>query len=135
MRGGLARCMRAIAAGAILLIGTVTANAAGALAVGSCATYGYAYNYGEEQGARTAALQKCTGRCKVVFLCTVWFLVGATLGRGGAAYACVGHNLWGAMGYASAPTLGRAQNVALRFCYKYGGRDCMVRAWACDGSG
>ena len=37
--------------------------------------------------------------------------------------------------YASAPTLGRAQNVALRFCYKYGGRDCMVRAWACDGSG
>ena len=36
---------------------------------------------------------------------------------------------------ARAPTLGRAQNAALRFCYKFGGRDCMVRAWACDGSG
>jgi hypothetical protein len=125
MSGTFARCLRAIATGAILLIGTVTANAAGALAVGSCAAYGYAYDYGEEQGARTAALQKCNGSCKVV----------ATIRRGCAAYAIDGQNKCGAHGYASAPTLGRAQNVALRFCYKYGGRDCMVRAWACDGSG
>ena len=125
MSGTFARCLRAIATGAILLIGTVTANAAGALAVGSCAAYGYAYDYREEQVARTAALQKCTGSCKVV----------ATIRRGCAAYAIDGHNTCGAHGYASAPTLGRAQNVALRFCYKYGGRGCMVRAWACDGSG
>ena len=105
MSGTFARCLRAIAAGAIFLIGTAMAYAAGALAVGSCATYGYAYNYGEEQGARTAALQKCTGRCKVV----------ATMRRGCAAYAIDGHNKCGAHGYASAPTLGRAQNVALRF--------------------
>jgi hypothetical protein len=61
--------------------------------------------------------------------------VVATIRRGCAAYAIDGQNKCGAHGYASAPTLGRAQNVALRFCYKYGGRDCMVRAWACDGSG
>ena len=92
MGGTFVRCMRAAAVGMMLVISTVTANAAGALAVGSCAAYGY-------------------------------------------AYAIDGRNKCGAHGYASAPTLGRAQNVALRFCYKYGGRDCMVRAWACDGSG
>jgi len=33
-----------------------------------------------------------------------------------------------------APTLARAQNVALRNCYQDGGRDCVVRAFACDGA-
>jgi hypothetical protein len=125
MSGILACCMRVIAAAAIVLAGTSASNAAGALAVGSCTAYGYAYDFREEQTARTAALRKCTGTCKVV----------ATMRRGCAAYAVDGHNKCGAHGFASAPTLGRAQNAALRFCYKFGGRDCMVRAWACDGSG
>jgi hypothetical protein len=55
--------------------------------------------------------------------------------RGCTAYAIDSRKPCGAHGYASAPTLGRAQNIALRQCYKFGGRDCMVRAWACDGKG
>jgi Domain of unknown function (DUF4189) len=125
MNGVLARGLWAAALGAILLAGVSGADAAGALAVGSCAAYGYAYDFPEEQGARSAALKKCSGRCTIV----------ATMRRGCAAYAIDGHKKCGAHGYASAPTLGRAQNIALRFCYKYGGRDCMVRAWACDGRG
>jgi hypothetical protein len=29
----------------------------------------------------------------------------------------------------------RAQNTALRYCYRNGGKDCVIRAWACDGKG
>ena len=29
--------------------------------------------------------------------------------------------------------LGAAQNTALKHCYKYGGKDCVIRAWICDG--
>ena len=36
-------------------------------------------------------------------------------------------------GYANAPKLGAAQNTALKHCYKYGGKDCVIRAWICDG--
>ena len=28
-----------------------------------------------------------------------------------------------------------AENTSLRRCYQYGGRDCVVRAWACDEKG
>jgi hypothetical protein len=125
MSGTLSRCMGVAVVGTVLLAGAVATNAAGALAVGSCTAYGYAYDFREDQSARAAALQKCSGQCKIV----------ATMRHGCAAYAVDSHKKCGAHGYASAPTLGRAQNVALRFCYKYGGRDCMVRAWACDGSG
>ena len=31
--------------------------------------------------------------------------------------------------------LGAAQNTALQFCYKYGGKDCVIRAWICDAKG
>jgi len=51
-----------------------------------------------------------------------------------AAYAIDGRNACGPHGYATAPTLARAQNVALRNCYQDGGRDCVVRAFACDGA-
>ena len=38
-----------------------------------------------------------------------------------------------AYGYANAPKLGQAQNTALQHCYKYGGKDCVIRAFICDG--
>ena len=44
-------------------------------------------------------------------------------------YAC------GAFGYAAAPRLGQAQNTALRYCYRNGGKDCVIRAWVCDAKG
>ena len=123
---GLARALlRVVAFGALLLANGGEAEAAGALAIGSCAAYGSAYDFSGEQAARAAALKKCVGTCKVV----------ATTRGGCAAYAIDGRDACGAHGYASAPTLGRAQNMALRFCYKYGGRDCVVRAFVCDGSG
>jgi hypothetical protein len=46
-----------------------------------------------------------------------------------------GHNACGAHGYAVATRLGHAQNQALRQCYQFGGKDCVIRAWACDAKG
>jgi uncharacterized protein DUF4189 len=114
---------RVCAVAAIVITSSKAGHAAGALAVGSCAAYGYAYDYSEEQHARAEALRKCTGECKVV----------ATMQRGCAAYAIDMRNACGPHGYATGATLARAQNVALRNCYQSGGRDCVVRAFACEG--
>jgi hypothetical protein len=125
MRGVVAAGLCAVIIGATTLAGATSGNAAGALAIGACAAYGHAYDFAEPEAARVAALRKCVGPCKIV----------ATMRRACAAYAIDGRDACGAHGYGTAPTLGRAQNIALRHCYKYGGRDCVVRAWACDGSG
>ena len=34
-----------------------------------------------------------------------------------------------------AETLGRAQNLASQQCHRFGGRNCMIRAWVCDAKG
>jgi hypothetical protein len=117
-----------IAAGAVaaasLWIGGVTANAAGALAIGNCGAYGFAYDYKQEAAAAQAALGKCAGGCKVV-----------QVKRACGAIAIDGHNACKAHGYAVAPRLALAQNSALQQCYQYGGKDCVIRAWACDAKG
>src|SRR5208337_634613 len=69
-----------------------------------------------------AALGKCTGGCKVV-----------AMSRACGAFAIDGKNACGPHGYAVATRLGEAQNKALRQCYQFGGKDCVIRAWACDG--
>ena len=33
------------------------------------------------------------------------------------------------------PVKNEAENVALKSCYKYGGKDCVIRAFACDVKG
>ena len=53
-RSGLA----AAVAAASLIAAVSAAQAAGALAVGACGAYGYAYDYKQEAAARTAAAQK-----------------------------------------------------------------------------
>lgn len=115
------------ATAAVFLVASLSqGGAAGAIAIGTCAAYGYAYDYTELERARGDALQKCgAGACQVV----------ATMQRNCGALAIDGGNVCGAHGYAVASRLGRAQNVALRQCYKHGGRDCVIRAWACDGKG
>jgi hypothetical protein len=123
MSGVVSAIARAVAIAGIVLAGTEAARAAGALAIGSCAAYGYAYDFPETQRARLAALAKCAGKCKVV----------ATMQGSCAAYAIDGRKPCGPHGYATAATLGKAQNAALSYCYKYGGHECVVRAWACDG--
>ncbi len=101
-------------------------QAAGAMAVGQCAAYGYTADYSNADAARVAAAGKCIGRdCKVVM----------TLKRSCAALAIDGHRPCGPHGYASARRLGEAENVALKSCYQFGGKDCVIRAFACDVKG
>jgi hypothetical protein len=101
-------------------------QAAGAMAVGACAAYGYAFDYRNADVARTAAAGRCHGAsCKVVMM----------LRHSCGAFAIDGHSPCGPHGYASARRLGQAENVALKSCYKYGGHDCVIRAFACDVKG
>ncbi len=118
-------CCLAIAA-ALLIAGIVGGQAAGAFALGNCGAYGFSYDFPQTNAdaARQAALGKCSGDCKVVPV------QGAC-----AAFAIDGTNVCGAHGYATAPKLGAAQNTALRQCYQYGGKDCVIRAWICDAKG
>ena len=41
----------------------------------------------------------------------------------------------GAYGYAVKPKIANSLNAATRECYKYGGKECVIRAWACDARG
>ena len=102
-----------------------TAHAAGALAIGACAAYGFAYDYATVAAAEEAAREKCSGTCNQV----------VTTKKGCVAFAVDGRKPCGPHGYANAPRLGAAQNTALKYCYKFGGKDCMIRAWICDSKG
>ena len=123
MRNLFRAVMGAIAAFGVLSFNPASANAAGALAVGACAAYGYAYDYPSSQAAQTAALEKCGGSCKKVVVTN----------KGCVAFAVDGHKPCGPNGYANASKLGAAQNTALKQCYQFGGKDCVIRAWICDG--
>jgi Domain of unknown function (DUF4189) len=121
----IGRALVGAVAAACLAIGSIGATqAAGALAIGTCGAYGFAYDYAREAAASQAALSKCVGGCKVV-----------PVRRACGAIAIDGNNACGAHGYAVAVRLGEAQNSALRQCYQYGGKDCVIRAWACDAKG
>jgi Domain of unknown function (DUF4189) len=118
-------CARVWLTGSLVFAGVAATQAAGALAVGACGAYGFAYDFHQEQSARTAALGKCAGDCKVV-----------TAMKGNcAAFAIDAHNACGAYGFAAASRLGPAQNAALRQCYQNGGKDCMIRTFVCDAKG
>jgi Domain of unknown function (DUF4189) len=120
---GLAFC-GAVAAASLSLGAIGASHGAGALAIGTCGAYGFAYDYAKEAAANRAALGKCAGGCKVV-----------PVNRACGAIAIDGKNVCGPHGYAVAARLGSAQNTALRQCYQYGGKDCVIRAWACDAKG
>jgi hypothetical protein len=98
---------------------------AGALAIGACGAYGFAFDFAADPVARSAALRKCEGDCKVV----------AAVSRNCAAFAIDMQNACGSFGFATAARLGPAQNHALRQCYLNGGKDCVVRAFVCDAKG
>lgn len=97
---------------------------AGALAVGRCGAYGQAFDYPVEDAARVAALRQCKGQCTVI-----------TVKRACAALAVDMANPCGAHGYAVKPRISSSLNEATRKCYEYGGKECVVRAWACDAKG
>jgi hypothetical protein len=102
------------------------ADAAGALAVGACGAYGYGYDFRNVTDARAAAMKKCSGTgCKIV----------GVIRRGCAAMAVDAKHPCGSFGWAINSHLGRAENASMRRCHDFGGRDCVVRAWACDEKG
>ena len=98
--------------------------AAGAFAIGKCGAYGQAYDYAGEAAARAAALKQCKGDCTAV-----------TMKRACAALAVDMTNPCGAHGYAVKPQISSSLNAATRECYKFGGKECVIRAWACDAKG
>jgi hypothetical protein len=99
--------------------------AAGAFAMGKCGAYGQAYDYAAEGAAKAAALKQCQGGdCKMI-----------TMRRACAAFSIDMANPCGAHGYAVRPKISSSLNEATRECYKFGGKDCVIRAWACDAKG
>jgi hypothetical protein len=112
---------------AVALMGTrfVTQSwAAGAFAMGKCGAYGQAYDYAGASEARLAALKQCNGDCTAVIM-----------KRACAAFAVDMKNPCGARGYAVRSRITSSLNAATRECYKFGGRECVIRAWACDAKG
>jgi hypothetical protein len=99
-------------------------RAAGAFAMGKCGAYGQAYDYPAEVAARAAALKQCGGECTAV-----------TMKRACAAFAIDMSNPCGPHGYAVKPHISSSLNEASRECYRFGGKECVIRAWACDAKG
>ncbi len=111
--------------GALLMSGSAAPLwAAGAFAMGKCGAYGQAYDFPKEATARAAALKQCKGDCTTV-----------TMKRACAAFSVDMSNPCGPHGYAVRPRISSSLNAATRECYKFGGKECVIRAWACDGKG
>ena len=98
--------------------------AAGAFAVGKCGAYGHAFDYPAEATARAAALKQCKGNCTAV-----------TMNRACAALSVDMTNPCGPHGYAVKPEISSSLNAATKKCYEFGGKECVIRAWACDAKG
>jgi hypothetical protein len=99
--------------------------AAGAFAIGKCGAYGQAYDYAGEAGALAAARKQCKGECTTT----------VTMRRACAAFSVDMTNPCGAHGYAVKPRISNSLNEATRKCYQFGGKECVIRAWACDARG
>jgi hypothetical protein len=99
-------------------------RAAGAFAIGKCGAYGQAYDYPAEGAARAAALKQCSGDCKTI-----------TMKRACVALSIDMTNPCGAHGYAVKSRISSSLNEATRKCYEFGGKECVIRAWACDARG
>jgi len=109
---------------AVFALGASPAVAAGALAIGKCGAYGQAFDYAAEDLATAAARKQCKGDCATV-----------TMKRACAALSVDMANPCGAHGYAVKPQISSSLNEATRKCYEFGGKECVIRAWACDAKG
>ncbi|MCC6889158.1 MAG: DUF4189 domain-containing protein [Hyphomicrobiales bacterium] len=118
--------VRLLVTGALVAALPGPGQAAGALAIGACGAFGFAYDYTRSDAAQAEAMRQCAGPgCRVV----------AAMKRNCAAFAIDMRNACGSYGFAAAPRLGPAQNTALRQCYSNGGKDCVIRAFVCDARG
>jgi len=117
----LAACFAALA-----ILVSAESHAAGALATGRCGAYGYSVDDVSTEAAAMRARAQCKGKdCKVV----------ANFRKTCAAFAIDAKNACGPSGWAKADSLANAQNMATEQCHRFGGKTCMIRAWACDGRG
>ena len=98
--------------------------AAGAFAIGKCGAYGQAFDYPAGATARAAALKQCKGNCTAL-----------AMNRACAALAVDMTNPCGPHGYAVKPKISSSLNAATKKCYEFGGKECVIRAWACDARG
>lgn len=108
----------------ILSLTPQAAFAAGALAVGQCGAYGQAFDFAGQEAATAAAKKQCQGDCTTV-----------NVSRACAAFAVDMSNPCGAHAYAVAPKISSSLNAATKKCYEFGGKECVIRAWACDAKG
>ncbi|MDF3809842.1 MULTISPECIES: DUF4189 domain-containing protein [Rhodopseudomonas] len=99
-------------------------HAAGAFAIGKCGAYGQAFDYQVEAAAISEAQKQCRGDCAML-----------TMKRACAALAIDMTNPCGAHGYAVRPKISSSLNAATKKCYEFGGKECVIRAWACDAKG
>jgi hypothetical protein len=123
-RIGFRRSVALFALAVMFLTLSVPAFAAGAFAIGKCGAYGHAFDYPSGKAAAAAAAAKCEGKCTTV-----------TMNKACAALAVDMTNPCGGHGYAVAPRISAALNEAARECYRFGGKECVIRAWACDARG
>lgn len=115
------------------------AQAAGALALGSCDASGYSYGLTYDNSpmdwAIGHALQLCAqnggnsaGEAGTFQNCTVVQTIeGSCL-----AFSVSRDRPCGATGWAYAPTVGTAENMAINSCREHGGQKCGVVAARCD---
>ena len=99
--------------------------AAGAFAMGKCGAYGQAYDFAGEADALAAARKQCKGEGGTTL----------TMKRACAAFSVDMTNPCGAHGYAVKSRISNSLNEATRKCYEFGGKECVIRAWACDARG
>jgi hypothetical protein len=104
--------------------GSAPTLAAGAFAIGKCGAYGEAYDYAVQAGALAAARKQRKGDCTTV-----------TMSHACAALSIDLTNTCGPHGYAVAPKISSTLNTATQKCYEFGGKECVIRAWACDAKG
>ena len=128
MKPIIAARLRAFLVAAVLLTLSLpfagSAHTAGALAVGQCGAYGQAFDFPAQAAATAAAKKQCQGDCTTV-----------SMSRSCAAFAVDMKNPCGAHAYAVAPKISTSLNAATKKCYEFGGKECVIRAWACDAKG
>jgi hypothetical protein len=118
------RCAIPAFVAVVVLAMPAPSKAVGAFAIGKCGAYGEAYDYRAANVARATALKQCKGACTAL-----------TMRRACAALAIDLKNPCGAHGYAVEPRISSSLNEATRKCYQFGGKECVIRAWACDAKG
>lgn len=109
----------------LMACGASTSFAAGALAIdhNQGSQHGFSYGYAQMEDAEQRALEECGSNCQVV----------VRFNRGCAAYATdqsAGSTLYG---WAIKDSEASAQQRAIFECTSRGGRQCIVRVWACEG--